>query len=475
MGLEAYGYIAVVLNLVSMVSIATIAITPMITRFITMSLAQRNYEEANQYFNTSLVASIVLSIVICALSLALALSVDTVFPTSQVYLRQIQILCIIVGLSSGISVLAVPFLASLYHTNDLYIYYTFMSISQVMRVIAPLIAFQFVVPALWIPYFGALMIDLTAFLFYVHYCRRRIPKLRIRMRNYHFGKLKEMVQSGIWSSVSKVGDTMIGGLNSYLTNLFLGTYMAGLYASFAQIQSMGAVLATTVAGSFVPIIYDLFATGDFSSLSTFLKKATKSLGVLLGVMSGCLLVFVIPFVTLWLGVDASQYRAVLFMLVTLIPLAYSGEVFVRCFMAANKLKYPALITVAMGALNIVLIVVFCFVLSLGLMGLVMAQTISLVLRALVFFAPYASRISHMKMYSVFASMSVCLAAFAISALIGFGVSLIILPDTWLTMLAAGVMTALISLFACTFIILSKGDRNSLVVKVAAKIRRKEDL
>ena len=63
MGVEAYGYIAVVTSVVNMANIITMAFASFTSRFVTVNLHQKKIEQANRYFNSSFFGLLIISVI----------------------------------------------------------------------------------------------------------------------------------------------------------------------------------------------------------------------------------------------------------------------------------------------------------------------------------------------------------------------------------------------------------------------------
>ena len=53
MGVEAYGYISVIVNIVNMAGIITVALTSVCSRYMVIELETKNKENINRLFNTT--------------------------------------------------------------------------------------------------------------------------------------------------------------------------------------------------------------------------------------------------------------------------------------------------------------------------------------------------------------------------------------------------------------------------------------
>ena len=245
-----------------------------------------------------------------------------------------------------------------------------------------------------------------------------------------------------------MGKTLLSSLNSFVANLMMGPYIAGLYASLSQLQLMGTTFGSTVAGSFVPRIYELYAQDRLTELRAYLIRSSRYLSAMLGVAAGCLLIYGSSFVWFWIGVDMSEYGSAVTILALTILLANSTEVYVRCFMAANKLRVPALASLALGLCNFLMIIFFCGPLGMGLTGIMLASSLAAIALSLVVYVPYLTFVLHIKTREVASSMLPGVLSLVISFLVSLIANKLVPASGWLTLFESALLSSVVSLGIC---------------------------
>ena len=89
-GVEAYGFVSLANNFVNYASIITLALNSMASRFISVSYHKKNIKEANQYFNSVLVANISLILILLIPSILIVVFLEkivTISPNLILYVK----------------------------------------------------------------------------------------------------------------------------------------------------------------------------------------------------------------------------------------------------------------------------------------------------------------------------------------------------------------------------------------------------
>jgi membrane protein EpsK len=465
MGLDAYGYIAVALSLVSVMSIVSMAVTSMTARFVVKDLIRGNVTTASRYFNSALLGSIILVCFIILVSIIAIFNIERLVNVDTIYVGQLQCLLTILTLSFCLAIVSTPFLIGYVAKNEMWITYIFSAASQLTRLIAACILFNAYVPQIWFPYLGSLAIDLLAFFYYLKNWKRNCPQLTISKAYCSLGSLKDILKSGVWVSLSRGGQVLLGLVNSYLANLLFSAYLVGIYATTVQIQTAVVALSGAAAGAFFPVLLQAFAKNDIPHMALLAKRAIRYLGILVGLLSGCLFAFSDSFFQLWVNMDTSGFESMVAFMMVLLPLACSADILGSIFATANKVRFSALATVGSGVLNVALVLVFCAVFDYGLPGLAFAQLLSSVFRALILFVPYGAALLKERIGALCRSIAVAPFTMILTIAVCYSVQVFFQPDTWLQLIVIGGSCALVALITNGFLFTSKDERQELVKMV----------
>jgi membrane protein EpsK len=139
-------------------------------------------------------------------------------------------------------------------------------------------------------------------------------------------------------------------------------------------------------------MYQRYARGELKELAVYLNRAIKFLGMVLALIVGLVCGFAKPLLQLWLG-PAFEGMAPLLCLMTIpICLTLCMYPLYAVPLAANRVKVPGLVTLAVGVLNLALALLFAKVFGWGLYGIAAAGGISRTLRNFVFTPIYGAHV-----------------------------------------------------------------------------------
>lgn len=380
LGVEAYGYVGLGTTIIMAGQVFSAALTAMSTRFIVVAANQED-TNVSTVFNSVFFACVFLTIGAVVVFLFIVLVLDKISNISVQYLLQVKIMLIMMAGSYAANILSTPFIAAQHFENDLRSYYVMNSLSQLARVFFPLVIFSYVLPTIWMPYFASLIVDLVALVVYYRFYLNSRLKVEINPKLASLNNIKEILSSGLWVSINRAGALMLSSFSVYLCNVLVSPYSAGLYSSFVQVQSLFLALVNSLVSSFVPVILKSYASNDSSIFYTTIEKYMKIMSVIVSPAISIVLVFAVPFFSLWLGFSMEEHKFVIYLMLLTAGLSFPFEVMNQGLVAKNYMKKPAIITLILGLVNIFL----AYILSIGfgwdLFGIVLAQMLANILRS----------------------------------------------------------------------------------------------
>lgn len=433
MGVEAYSYIGLSMVFINVSTVLSLAITSMSTRFVVVSL--NNGEDVSVLLSSIFVGCLGISAILLVFFLMVASCADHLMVISPAYLKQVQILIMLLAGSLIASVMASPFLTAQYYCGDLRLYYCFQAASQLSRVAIPWVLFSLVAPQIWYPYACALAIDAVALASYFISFRRRLPNTVVDLKLARVSVVRSILQSGCWVSINKAGSILMETVSTYLTNIFLGPFQTGIFSSIVQLQSFIAVFTNAIVSSLVPNLLRDYDQNHISSYVPCVKKYAAFVGVAICSCSGIALVYAVPFLNLWVGTSFDEYGLVAVTLITSAALSFPFEIHRQALISMNLVKMPALATLVFGLLNIFAAVISEVVFHAGVLGIAFSQGLSSILLSYCFLLPYLCKSGGAK-YRVL----IIPAVESIAALIASGTLSFLLgclfpsPDAWTSLL-----------------------------------------
>lgn len=405
MSVEAYGYIGLSLTFVTLGQVLSVAITAMSTRYIVVAINQGEKERANVLFNSVLAACFVCAFCVVIIFSMLSLVIADVAVITSEYISQVKVMLLAMATSLAINVLSTPFIAAQHYTNNLIPYYVMTSLSQGARIIVTFFLFLFFEPAIYVPYVSALIVDIASVGVFFCYFRQHMPMLSINLKLIEIVEVKEVVISGIWVAINRAGTILLTTFSIYICNLQISPYAAGLYSSFAQLQTLFLSLANSLISSFVPTLLGHYGKGNLNEFFASINKELRFVSLCVGIGVAVAILFSLPFFKLWLNTSVDDYYVVVVVMLLTAGLSYPFEILNQGLIVQNQVKASALITLILGLLNIALSIVLINCFNLGLLAVAIAQFATSIVRAWLVFPiclckGFAGQIQRMYMSSL---------------------------------------------------------------------------
>lgn len=186
----------------------------------------------------------------------------------------------------------------------------------------------------------------------VFYQKKLVPELQFSLRNFHWDKCKIVLSSGIWSSVTRLGNILSGNLDLLLVNVFLSPVDMGLLAITKIAPNFLTTFTGIMAGVCMPTFLELFARGEHDMLVDNIISSMKTFSLILGIPLIILISLGKQFFALWIPQQDSMQLYILSIL-SLIAIIIIGPVALmhNIFTVVNRLKVNSLLVVFTGLLN----------------------------------------------------------------------------------------------------------------------------
>ncbi len=445
MGVEAYGYISVVINIVNIAGVLTVALTSVSSRYMVVEL-QNNSDESkvSGLFSTLISATLFLALFCSIFFCIIITNLKNVMVVSDEYYIQVKILMIIVSIEFIVQLLQVPFLATIYYEERLYIYYGISILTNVAKIVSVVLIFNIWSPVIWAVYIGALIINIFSLIYYVIRTKSKYKNLIFSIKLFDFNKLKEILGVGIWVSLSKLAAILLAACSTYMVNILITPYYAGIYGSIAQLQSILSFMTTAIVTVFLPQMYKQYADNEYDKLTDYVGGGLNVISSVLGIVSGGLIVFGHYFMSIWITNEYMQYHVLIIISVSYLQISYSSEMLNQLLLTSNKTKYPAIISLVVGVINILMSIFFVKLFRLGIYGIAVSQLISLVLRSSIWMPLYTSKVFNKDKLYFIKDMYKGIISTLITIVIGAIVNNFIYINSWLTLIVSCVITGLLS-------------------------------
>lgn len=458
-GVEAYGFVNLANNFISYASLITIALNALAGRFVTIKIAQGDIEEAKKYYTSVFFGNLILSAV-----LLIALSIIWIYLEKLINIPDnifwdVKILFATLFINSIVCTIFSVFGMATFVTNKLYLSSIRNIESSIIRAVVLLVLFALCPAKVFYLGITTLITGLYGTIFNIYYTKKLTPELKIQRKYFDFKAIIELVSSGVWNLINRLGQILTDGLDLLITNLFIDATSMGVLSLAKTVPSIITGIVGSMVGSFSPNFTFLYAEGKIEELKRSLKQSMKIMGVICNLPIIVLIVCGERFFSLWQPTqDAKQLQ--LLSILTVGCLMFSGGIncVYNIFTVVNKLKLNALIVVGCGLLNTAIVFVLLKTTSLGIYAVAGVSTIISIIRNLAFTAPYSAKCLNIKWYTFYPDIAKPVAFVIVSSIPGYFISKYMPTGTWMWLLLTAFLVVVISATIGYFVIFNKDDR-----------------
>ncbi len=171
--------------------------------------------------------------------------------------------------------------------------------SNFLRVIILIVAFSLFTPSVWYIALASIVCTIFIGIYNIYYKIKLLPDVKVRLKYFDIKVIIELLYSGIWHVVIKLGQILSDGLDLLISNIFIDSAAMGVLAIAKTVPTAITSLLGTVTGVFSPQLTIHYAKNDKESLVNELIKSMKLTGLFTNIPLSFLLVFGLSFYSLW--------------------------------------------------------------------------------------------------------------------------------------------------------------------------------
>lgn len=466
-GLAGYSYVKISADFVVYAQILVSALNTMASRFITISIHQKNDKEANQYFSTVFFSNVIISVILLVPSVLLVLFMGQIFRINPEILADVKVLFLFVFLNFFISIITSIFGVATYATDRLDLLAIKTIQTEVIRGGILLITYLFFKPYLW--YTGFASVVCTLFLAYANrkFTKQLLPGIQISAKYFDIKKVWELVSLGLWNSITRLGQVLLEQLDVVIANIFISDTAGGVLTGAKIIPSMiSNNLMGNIIGIFNPQITISYAKGDMEELVKVIKSCNRILIFLLSIPLAFLTAYGIDFYKLWMPKENSLelYKLSLLTIGTLY-VSMSIQVLYHVFIITKRVKLNSMVMLLSGIVSTLIVFILLNNTSLGVYAIAGVSTAIGLIRNLTFTPIYAAKSLGIKWYRFYSDILIGFFSIGIIVLLGLISKQLFTIDSWATLLLVGIPTGVVAVVANYFIILTKAEREILREKL----------
>lgn len=415
LGAAAYGFIPLSSQMINYLTIVTLALTSMVTRFFIVAMKAGRVTDGYEYFNTLFFALLGLSVLLIPFIAGFAAAIRLFINVPEALLGDVRTTFLLFGGVFLISNFASSFNLASFYANKIYLNSGIRMVVMLCDAVFLLCAFSLFTPRIWFVSVSALTTAFIGMTLTVYTFTRLLPEVRISPRFFNRQKLRELLAAGVWNSINWVGTILFLQIDLLVANHTVGPRLAGEYAVCLQLSALLRSFAGCVNSAFGPTIMMLYAAGDTAGLVRYTNKSVRLTGFLMALPIGLFSGMGGTLLGLWINPGFAHYQWLLVVLTLHLTVNLAIQSLFTVHTAVNRVRVPALVTVALGAANFVLAYLLSGPLGWGVYGIAMAGLLVLTGKNLLFTPLYTARITGQPLLTYYAGvLAPALASLAIA-------------------------------------------------------------
>ena len=359
-GIAAYGVVPLAFIVNQYISVVTSSLTGSLTRFYSVSLQQGKYEEASKYLSSSFLIITFIGVLMLPFSVWFITHIDYVFNipvnlvSSAKWLFSFTIIGFIMSLYSSLLNI------TLYALNRIDLMNIVKIVRSAMKVVLTICFFELINKDVS---FIGLVLFLTelAILFMSYLMYRRTVHNNIVVSAKHFNKpaLYAVLSMTIFVIVQQIGDTGLYRIDNIVVNKFWSVRESGILGAVSDFGNYVMTAIGVISSLFGPLILIAYSKGEHNTVKKLAVDSSLYVGLLAALLIGAIIGFCKPILALWIGPGYVAYFPWMILKLYVIPFYAAAGVFASVYRAWNYLKVPAFLTLAIGAVNLLVSILFC--------------------------------------------------------------------------------------------------------------------
>lgn len=454
-GKDVYGFVSLANNFTSYVSVATVALNGMLSRYVTIAVSRKDYQSASKYLSSVVIANCIIMLILLIPSVLFVLYLEHFVNLAASFETDIKILFLFVFIGFLISLPGGNFNSATYAVNRLDKSNLTTMVSSVLRITTILGMLLIFKPHVWYIGLASLISTIYVILKNIHYKKTLLPEVHVSRRFFEWRVMKELVGVGIWNSINQLTQVLMTGLDLIIANLFISVASMNLLSYAKMIPTQLLSLISMIAGTFAPMMTLAYGKDDMPGFIKETNLAIKLCGFLCSVPIVGLVVFGEDFFSLWLRALSPEevHEVAILSVLTILPQFVS--VYIYPLYSVNtittKLKIPVTVSILMGIANVIIVFVLVKATNLGVYAVAGVSSVLSLGRIFLFVPTYAAYtlkqplvtfykplfrglISSLLMVAVFLTLNyltvisnwfIFVAVCAIAAVIGYALSFIV--------------------------------------------------
>ena len=474
-GSTAYGFVGLANNFVSYVQILTTALNSMAGRFIAISYYKNEMEDVKKYYTSVLFANVFVSLVLSVPLTLILCFLNRIVNVPTEILTDVTVLWALLFGTMLISIVGSIYNNAAYVKNRLELVSLRTIESNIIKALLLVGTFTLLFPKVWYVGLASFICAIYVIIVNMYYTRKLLPFVEIKRKYFDFAKVKELVASGVWNSVSQLGNVLSTGLDLLITNLFVGAAPMGVVSISKTLPTYIQSLFITVSSVFAPQLTISYAQDDKEDVKKQLATSMKIMGLFASIPIAVIVAYGTDFYRLW---TPSQDAKVLMLLTCAAVVEYPISLLIyplqNVFSTTNKVKVLSTTTIGCALASCVTVLVLVTNVNsdfLKMMIVVGTSCFYNIIKNLFFIPRQCARILNIKARFFYVVLAKSVLSTIVLSMISLVLKYVFVAETWVRLIIVVCVIAVLGLTLNLIFLLDKEDRVALFNKIKGRLRR----
>lgn len=361
LGVAAYGVVPLTLIINQYINVLTGSLTGALSRFYTISLQQQKYKDASKILSTVSIVFLILSLLLIPVLYCLLKNLDVIFTIPEELLESSKWLFFFTISSFFLSLISSGLNITLYAQNRL----DLMNLIRIIRIGSKFILIIFLFEAISVDllyiglanFLAETIVLILSFYYFFFYSPRGIE---VKFKLFDKTVLTGVSGMAFWTIIHQLGDVGLYRVDNIIVNRHWGTELSGALGAISEFGVYVTLIIGVISSLFGPIILIAYSHHKHDEVQKMTLTNSMIVGALTAIMVGCLIGYGQNLLRYWLGDSFVKYTY--WFVLKLLPLPFFAAAGIYAFVnrAWNKVKMPAMNTVALGCVNVAILSLFVY-------------------------------------------------------------------------------------------------------------------
>lgn len=468
-GATAYGFFTLANTVVNYTIIISSALNSMSARFVGIEYHNNNIDSAIKYYSSILFADLLLVGVLLLPACVGIWYINKFINVPDDLLSDVRILFYVVFANMCINVGSAIFSIVFVIKNRLDLSSVITIISNLIKASLLIILYISLKPT--IIYLGVATLVATVFIFVsnAYYTKRFLPEIKPTLKSIRWKAIKTVLYAGIWNSLTYLGAALLHSFDLLICNIMISAQAMGCLSVAGVLPGVVGVCIGALSNLFTPKYIELFAANNYDGLLSEIRNSIRFLTIMSCAPICFLVGFGMSFYQLWVPNTDAQMA---YLLSVFIILPYFTGAAINSvnylYTVANKVKWPSIVLLITGALNLLIVYGLLKFSNLGVYSIVIVSATIGLLRNVLFNAPYAAYCIKQKIHVFYPDILRSFVSIVIACVLALFVDRYFTPSTWLDLILVGGVTTLLITLLVALVTLDRHHVKFFLNKITLK-------